>query len=75
MKKIFIFFLLLCVLGTVLFFPYRTWLEKRLELILEAKGFENVSLTISSLGFGSAPLENVNVGREEKLNLKNIVLE
>jgi hypothetical protein len=76
MKKYFALSALLLILITVaIFLPYRAWLEKRLELILEAKGFENVVLTISSVGLNSASLENVSIGSENKLNLKNIVLE
>jgi hypothetical protein len=74
MKK---YFLLLAVVLMVagIFLPYRAWLERRLELILENKGFENVELTVSSVGLKTASLENVSVGTTSKLNLKNLTLE
>lgn len=76
MKKYFSLLTLLLILaGVAIFFPYRTWLENRLELILEAKGFKNVALTVSSAGLNSASLENVSIGGENKLNVKNIVLK
>jgi hypothetical protein len=75
MKRYFAPLTLLLVLGiAAVFLPYRAWLEKRLEIILEAKGFENVALTISSVGLNSASLENVSIGGENKLGVKNIVL-
>ena len=75
MKKYLIPLILLFTLaGVALFLPYRAWLENRLEVILEAKGFENVALTISSVGLNSAALENVSIGGENKLNVKNITL-
>ncbi|MGB4107363.1 MAG: YdbH domain-containing protein [Alphaproteobacteria bacterium] len=75
MKKYFVLLAFLLVLaGVAIFLPYRAWLEKRLELILEAKGFQNIALTISSAGLNSASIENVSIGGENKLNVKNIVL-
>ncbi len=67
--------LILILITAAIFLPYRAWLENRLELILEAKGLENVALTISSVGLNRASLENVSIGGENKINLKNIVLE
>lgn len=75
MKRYFAPLTLLLILAiAAVFLPYRAWLENRLGDILEAKGFENVALTISSVGLNSASLENVSIGGENKLNVKNIVL-
>ncbi len=75
MKKIILSALILLSFVALVFLPYRAWLEKRLEIILERKGFENVELTIASLGLNSATLENISIGGENKINLKNITLE
>lgn len=68
------FALLLVLVMTAVFLPYRTWLENRLEVMLEAKGFQNVALTISSVGLNGASLDNVSIGGDSKLTIKNIVL-
>jgi hypothetical protein len=59
------------VLGA-LFIPYKSWLERRLETILAGKGFQNVSLTISSIGLKSAALSNISIGGDMPLVLKNV---
>lgn len=74
MKKLILSVILVVLIAGLIFLPHRLWLENRLEDILEAKGFENVELTIASIGFKSAAIENVSIGGENKLNLKNIVL-
>ncbi|MCF8496294.1 MAG: YdbH domain-containing protein [Alphaproteobacteria bacterium] len=73
-KYILLLALLFLMAGAAIFLPYKAWLEKRLELILEAKGFENVDLTISNVSLNSASFENVSIGGESQLNIKNIVL-
>lgn len=75
MKKYFLpLTLLLILVVTAVFLPYHAWLEKRLEVMLEAKGFDNVALTISNVGLNGASLENVSIGGENKLTIKNIAL-
>ena len=74
MKKLILSVILVVLIAGLIFLPHRLWLENRLEDILEAKGFENVELTIASIGFKSAAIENVSIGGENKLNLKNIGL-
>jgi hypothetical protein len=75
MKKIFLVLGFLTVCIAFAFLPYRAWLESRLEVLIEKKGFENVELTISSLGLKSASLENISLGANEKINLKNILFD
>ncbi len=64
--------IVLALILSALFLPYKSWLESRLETILTAKGFQNVALTISDIGLNNATLSNVSIGSETPMVLKNI---
>ncbi len=73
MKKSFIGLVVaLALVFGALCIPYKSWFETRLEAILTDKGFQNVSLTISSIGLKSATLSNISIGGDMPLVLKNI---
>ncbi len=75
MKKLFIGSVLLLALALgALFIPYKPWIEKRLKTMLVEKGFQEVSLTVSSIGLERASLSDISIGGDMPLTLKNIDL-
>ena len=70
-KRIFAI-LILAVIAGIILFPWKTLLGTKLSHLLEARGFENVHLTISSLGWNSVSLKDITVGAQTPLTLNNI---
>lgn len=74
MRKIFL--ALTVVIGLVLslslFFPWKPLIESRLQAALEEKGLKNVQLTLSDLGLHGATLQNLAIGDQAVVTLKNI---
>lgn len=62
------------VILSVAFLPWKAPLGRKLQHILEAKGFQNVRLTLSDIGFTGATLQNITIGDEHPLTLKNLTL-
>lgn len=56
------------------FLPWKGPLEKRLQIMLEDKGFQHVRLTLSDLNLHSATLQNITIGEETPLTLKNLTI-
>ncbi|HEY8189437.1 MAG TPA: YdbH domain-containing protein [Micavibrio sp.] len=59
---------------SVAFLPWKEPLGRKLQNILETKGFQNVRLTLSDIGLSSATLQNITIGDENPLMLKNLTL-
>jgi hypothetical protein len=59
--------------SALILIPWKMEIARRLEHILEAKGFQNMNLTLSKLGPGSATIRDVTVG-DGNLALKNLVI-
>lgn len=57
-----------------LFAPWKIWAERRLVAMLAAQGISPVQLSISHLGLRGITLENLAVGDENPLVLRNITL-
>jgi len=66
-----LFAALLAVL--ILILPWKFWIGERLITIFEAKGFQNVHLTVSKLGLQGIALKNISVGHETPL-LENMTV-
>ncbi|MBU0800884.1 MAG: hypothetical protein KKA05_07745, partial [Alphaproteobacteria bacterium] len=80
MRKIFAIPLLtLGVLGVsaaaaYVFLPWQNIAGQRLQAILESKGFQNVQLTLSDIGLTGATLQDITVGEDPPLTLRNLTL-
>jgi hypothetical protein len=59
---------------SIAFLPWKEPLARKLQDILEAKGFQNVRLTLSDIGFTGATLQNITIGDENPVMLKNLTL-
>lgn len=64
--------LILCV--TVFLVPWKEWIGGELKRRLEARGFQNVELTISRIGFKSVILENLSIGEKSPLVIQNVTM-
>ena len=64
----------LCAMAAVLL-PWRHWVEERLVTMLEAQGFQNVHLTVSTLGIRGIVLNDISVGSDTPLKLGNITID
>jgi hypothetical protein len=71
--KSFVLLLVLCGLAAV-FLPWKSWLENKLTAMFEAKGFQNVHLTVSTLGLNSITLKDVSVGSNTPLTLSHVTV-
>lgn len=56
------------------FLPWKKIVAHKLQAALEAKGFQSVHLTLSDIGFTGATLQNITIGDENPLILKNLTL-
>ena len=56
------------------FLPWKIPLGKKLQTLLEAKGFHHVRLTVSDVNFNNATLRNITIGDDNPLTLKNITI-
>lgn len=54
--------------------PLKPWLENRLEEALEARGLQQVEITIAHVGLNGATLNDVAIGQENPLVLKDITV-
>jgi hypothetical protein len=67
--------LLLCGLAlAAIFLPWKTWLEIKLTSMLQAQGFSNAHLTVSSLGLNGIELSDVLLGGNPPLILKQVTV-
>jgi len=64
---------ILLVLAAV-FLPWKFWLENKLTAMFEAKGFQNVHLTVSTLGISGITLKDISVGSNTPLTLENVTI-
>ncbi len=58
----------------VLVLPWKPWVETRLKAYLEAQGFQDVQLTVSSIGPGGISLRDISVGSTKPLHLGQLTL-
>jgi len=58
----------------VLVLPWTSWLEKKLTSTLEAKGFQDVHLTVSSWGLSGVTLKSMSVGTNHPLTLEDVTI-
>ncbi len=56
------------------FLPWKSWVGNRLTSMLEAKGFQNVHLTVSTLRLSGITLKNISVGSNTPLTLENVTI-
>jgi len=74
-KSIWIFIALLIALGMALsVLPSKPWIEARIKSALQAQGFAQTELSLSEVGLTSSVLNNVNLGGNPPLVLKNVTL-
>jgi hypothetical protein len=57
------------------FLPWRDIAAERLAAVLEAKGFEDVTLTIDHAGLRGAHLRDVTIGTDDPLTLRDLTLK
>lgn len=60
------------VVGAVLLAPVTPWVESKLVETLQAQGFKNVKLSVSRLGLKGVVLDNISIGDDEPLALRNV---
>jgi len=63
----------LLVIATMVL-PWKSWVENRLTTMFEAKGFQNVHLTVSTLGLSGITFKDVSVGSNTPLTLENVTI-
>lgn len=59
----------------LLFLPWKSFLETRVSLMLQAKGFQNISFHIDKIGLRALTLSNVTLGKENPLVMPSITLD
>ncbi len=75
MKKRFVFLAVIAVLVlAAVALPWKAFLETQLKKQLEARGFQNVQLTVSHLGLNGLVLKDVSIGAENPLHLNQLTL-
>lgn len=60
--------------GILVFFPWRPLLAGKIKTALEGHGFQNVTLSVGGLGWRGLTLNDVSLGGQTPLTLKNIAL-
>ena len=63
------------VAGAYALVPWKSIAAQRLVAILESKGFENVRLTVDNAGLSSAHLQDITIGAEDPLTLRDLTLQ
>lgn len=58
----------------LIFLPWKLAVEGQLQKILNEKGFENVELKLSGLGLHEAKLQDITIGHDKNIALKNLDL-
>lgn len=80
MKKRYKILLLILTLGglaltlAALVLPWKIYAAQRLQTMLEARGFENVTLTLGDVGLRHATLHDVTVGTSTPLTLQKLTI-
>lgn len=74
-KHIFLKFTLLVlalILLVIFVAPWKSILENNLKSVAEAKGMQNVQLTISNFGFNDISIKDINIGGKTSVKLKSL---
>jgi hypothetical protein len=66
--------ILLCALALFIL-PWKVEVGHRITRMLEAKGFQGVKLTLADVGLRKAKLQDISVGNETPLVLKNLDID
>lgn len=78
MKRLFLFILIVLVLGGVVAYfavPWNTLLEQRVTAFLNSRGIENVSFQISNVGLHEATFDDIRIGAEDPLLLQSVTVQ
>jgi hypothetical protein len=65
---------LLCTLALIIL-PWKVEVGNRITNLLETRGFQGVKLTLSDVGIHKAQLQNISIGTDTPLVLKNLDID
>lgn len=78
MKRLFLFLLIVILLGGVVSYfavPWNAVLEQRVMAYLQERGVNNVTFSINNVGLHQATFDNIQIGTEDPLLLQSVTVQ